>query len=362
LRTTLRAATLGLALAAASCLCAQEASSGLDLRETISGLGVASGALSNPPRSGSAFAAGFRSLTYPTWKINTNWTVTGTYQFVTRPYFYQDFATNGYGAKGYLLQSSLNYSRVSDKGSLLVRAGVLPTAFGSFLLRYDDASNPLIDMPPQYGYYYTPVTTAGLSGAQIDITRSKVDARLQFANSSPANPRSLFARDQYGNWAGGAGYTIRQGLRVGVDAYRGPYLSRDFAYFFPGERNPSTLPATGLGVDAQWSRGHTSLQFEEDHFLMPYAVIPDFHETAGYLELKQVLTPRWYIAFRPSYTAASFGGDMRELESVIAWRPSRFQLLKLDYEIEHYTQATPRNENTVALQWVMILDRAFVSK
>lgn len=126
MRTTVRAATLGLALAAASCLCAQEASSGLDLRETISGLGAASGALSNPPRSGSAFAAGFRSLTYPTWKINTNWTVTGTWQFVTRPYFYQDFSTNGYGAKGYLLQSSLNYSRVSDKGSLLVRAGVLP--------------------------------------------------------------------------------------------------------------------------------------------------------------------------------------------------------------------------------------------
>ena len=103
-----------------------------------------------------------------------------------------------------------------------MRAGVLPTAFGSFLLRYDDASNPLIDMPPQYGYYYSAVTTAGLPGAQIDVTRSKVDARLQFANSSPANPRSLFARDQYGNWAGGAGYTLRQGLRVGVDAYRGP--------------------------------------------------------------------------------------------------------------------------------------------
>jgi hypothetical protein len=339
-----------------------EASSGLDLRETLSALGATSSELSGAPRSGSSFTAGFRSLTYPTWKIDDHWAITGSYQFVTRPYFYEDFSTVGYGAKGYLLQSTLNYSRVSEKGSLLVRAGVLSSAFGSFLLRYDDASNPLIDMPPQYGYYYAPVTTAGLPGAQIDVTHKKLDARLQFANSSPANPRSLFAHDQYGNWAGGVGYTIHQGFRVGVEGYRGPYLSRDSAYFYPGEHNPSTLPATGLGIDAQWSRGHTSVQFEEDHFLMPYGAIPDYTESAGYVELKQVLSPRWYIAFRPGWTAASFGGDMRRLESGVAYRPNRFQLIKLDYEWENYTQGTPSNENTLAMQWVMSLDRAFSSR
>lgn len=353
-------AILGLALGAM--VHAQEASSGLDLRETVSGLAVGSNSLSAAPRSGSSFAAGFRSITYPTWKMNANWSITGTYQFATRPYFYADFETKGYGARGYLLQSTLNYSRVSDRGSLLVRAGVLSTAFGSFLLRYDDAANPLVDMPPQYGYYYAPISTAGLPGAQVDVTRGKIDGRLQFANSSPANPRSLFAHDQYGNWAGGAGYTIHQGFRVGVDAYRGPYLSRDYDYYFPGEANPSALPATGLGVDAQWSRGHTSLQFEEDRFLMPYQAIPDFKETAGYLEMRQVLSPRWYLAFRPAYTNASAGGKMRVLESAVAYRPSRFQIVKLDYEFERYSQETPRNQNTVALQWVMTLDRAFASR
>jgi hypothetical protein len=351
-----------LCLALGVSLQAQEASSGLDLRETLSGLGIASNGLSAAPRSGSSFAAGLRSITYPVWKIDSNWSLSGAYQFVTRPYFYEDFDTTGYGAKGYLLQSTLNYSRVSDQGSLLLRAGVLSTAFGSFLLRYDDASNPLIDMPPQYGYYYAPVTTAGLPGAQIDATRWRVDARLQFANSSPANPRSLFAHDQYGNWAGGAGYTIRQGFRVGVDAYRGPFLDRQSPYFLPGEKNPSRLPATGLGIDAQWSRHHTSLQFEEDRFLMPYTVIPDYKETAGYLEARQVLSPRWYIAFRPGYTNASAGGDTRVFETAVAWRPSRFQLVKLDYEIEHYTQGTPQNQNTVAVQWVLSLDRTLLAK
>jgi hypothetical protein len=342
-------------------LLAQEASSGFDLRESLSALGVDSNVLSAPPRSGSPLAAGFRSVTYPTWKISPNWGVTGALEFVTRPYFYEDFDTTGYGAKGYILQSTLNYSRVSDKGSVLVRAGVLSTSFGSFLLRYDDADNPLIDMPPQYGYYYAPVSTSGLPGAQIDATRGKWDARLQFANSSPANPRSLFAHDQYGNWAGGAGYTIRQGFRVGVDAYRGPYLDRQYAYFLPGEKNPSTLPATGLGLDAGWAHGHTSVQVEEDRFVMPYTVIPTLRESAGYVELRQVLTPRWYLAFRPGYTAANEGGDVRCWEMAAGFRPNRFQLIKIDYEIEHYTVGAPANQSTLAVQWVTTLHKAVVT-
>jgi hypothetical protein len=360
LKTAIRCALLLLALviAAPHFLCAQEAGSGFDFRETVSALGIDSNDLSAARRSLPPVAAGFRSVTYPTWKINSNWTITGAFQFVTRPYFYADFDTTGYGAKGFVLQSTLNYSRVSDKGSLLVRAGVLSTSFGSFLLRYDDADNPLIDMPPQYGYYYAPVSTSGLPGAQIDLSRGKWDGRLQFANSSPANPRSLFAHDQYGNWAGGAGYTIRQGFRVGVDAYRGPYLDRQYAYFYPGEHSPSTLPATGLGIDASWARGHTSLQFEEDKFLMTYGVIPDFRESAGYLELKRVLTPRWYLALRPGYTAANKGGDMRCLEAAAGFRPNRFQLIKLDYEIEDYTQGTPRQQNTLAVQWLVTFHKS----
>ncbi len=362
MRTALYWLTLGVAFAMSAPLIAQEASSGIDLRETLSGLGIASNVLSAPPRSGSDFAAGFRSVTYPTWKMSPGWGVTGAFEFVTRPYFYADFDTTGYGAKGYILQSTLNYSRVSDKGSLLMRAGVLSTSFGSFLLRYDDADNPLVDMPPQYGYYYSPVSTAGLPGAQIDATRGKFDGRVQFANSSPANPRSLFAHDQYGNWAGGSGYTIRQGFRVGVDAYRGPYLDRQYPYFFPVEKPPSTLPATGLGVDAQWSRGHTSVQFEEDRFVLPYTVIPTFRETAGYVELKQTLTPRWYLAFRPGYTAASEGGDVRCWEMAAGYRASRFQLVKIDYEIEHYTQGSPANQSTLAVEWVTTLHKSLASQ
>jgi len=339
-------------------LVAQEASAGLDLRATLTAQAAASNELTEKPRSGAPMAVGSRSVVYPTVKFSDNWFITGALQLTTRPYFYEEFSTPGYGAKGTVLQSTLNYSRVFHNGSVLVRGGEMSTAFGSFLLRYDDADNALVDLPIEYGYYYAPVSILGVAGAQIDATRGKVDARLQFANSSPTNPRSIFARDQYGNWAGGAGYTIRQGFRIGVSGYRGPYLSRDYQYFFLGEANPNTSPASAVGIDVNWAHGHTSVQGEVQKFVMPYTAIPTFRETAGYGELKQVLSPRWYIAVRNGYATNSASGNQQTLETATGFRPNRLQLIKVGYEYEHYGTGTDHNENTLAIQLVTTLHRS----
>ncbi len=334
-------------------LSAQEAHSGFDLRATVTGQTMASNALSEEPRSGSVAAAGFRSVAYPTWKINNNWFVTGTLQLVSRPYIYEDFTTTGYGLKGSVLQATLNYSRISERGSVLVRAGELTTAFGSFLLRYDDADNPLVDLPIGYGYYYTPVSILGVAGAEVDATRRRWDGRVQFANSSPANPRSLFAaHDQYGNWAGGGGYTIRQGLRVGASAYRGPYLSRNYKYFYPGEANPNLLPAHALGVDVDWVRHHTSVRGEVQRFVMSYTLVPTFRESAAYGELRQVLSPRWYVAVRGGFSSSNAAGKAHSVETAGGFRPNRHQLIKMSYEFEHHSTGPYHNENTLALQIV----------
>jgi hypothetical protein len=339
-------------------LAAQEANSGFDFRASLSAQAEASSELTDPPRSGSPVSAGFRSVVYPTWKFSDNWTITGAIQLNSRPYFYESFSTAGYGLKGNVLQALLSYSRISNKGSLLVRAGELSTAFGSFPLRYDDADNALIDMPMEYGYYYAPVSDLGVAGAQIDATRGKLDGRAQFANSSPANPRSLFARDQYGNWAGGAGYTIRQGFRVGVSAYRGPYLDRKYMYFFPGEANPSTLPAHAVGIDAGWAYGHWSLLGEFQKFVMPYTAIPTFREQVGYAEVKRVLNPRWYIAGRAGFSSAKASGQIQSYEAAAGFRPNRFQLIKFSYEAEHYSQGDDHFDDTVAVQLVTTLHLA----
>jgi hypothetical protein len=346
------------AVAGTQVLDSQEARSGFDLRATLTGQAVASNLLTAAPRSGSPIVAGSRSVVYPTVKINDNWFVTGALQLTTRPYFYSQLSSTGYGAKGIVLQSTLNYSRISRKGSFLVRVGEMSTAFGAFMLHYDDNDNALVDLPTGYGYYYAPVSILGVAGAQIDATKGKFDGRVQFANSSPSNPRSVFAHDQYGNWAGGAGFTIHQGFRVGVSGYRGPYLDRHYDYFFPGEANPNALPATGLGFDANWAHGHTSAQGEVQKFVMKYKAIPDFHESTGYGEIKQVLSPRWYVAFRGGYSTSNAAGNSQTFETAAGFRPDRLQLIKISYEHQHMSLGAQQNDDVLAIQLVTSLHKS----
>jgi hypothetical protein len=312
----------------AALLRGQEASSGFDLRGTLGVDVVGAKELGEAPRSGSVLDAGFRAILYPTWKLSEHWSVTGAFQVLSRPYTYESFATQGHGMKGNLTMAALTYGRVGPKGSLVVRVGQFPTAFGSFPLRYDDEVNPLIHLPAQYGYSYTPVTTLGLAGAQVDVTRGKWDARVQFSNSSPANPRSVFAKGQFGNWTGGAGYTVRQGFRIGVSADRGPYLDRKSAFYLPGEADPRDLPAHALGVDVQWALGHWNLQGEVQKFVFPYRAMPTFEEQAGYAEVKRVLHPRLYLAVRGGYTNSKPAGVQQVWEATAGFRPNTFQVIK----------------------------------
>ena len=233
----------------------------------------------------------------------------------------------------------------------MVRAGMLSSAFGSFLLRYDDAVNPLIDMPSIYGYYGG-VSPLGLAGVQTDATLGKADFRAQFVNSSAVNRRSIFDHDQYGNWAGGAGYTIVQGFRVGASVFRGPYLDRQFPFYFPGEAKPSELPATGVGVDVSWAHGPWNVYGEWQRLQMDYRLIPTFSEHAAYGEIRRVLHPRWYVAARLGYIRPSAGTGYQSYETAIGYRPNAHQLVKLDYEVEQGPAVRGALDNTLAIQIV----------
>jgi hypothetical protein len=333
---------------------AQEAGSGFDLRSTLSTQFAASTISEEPPRSGTPVTAGFRSIFYGTWKLSDHWTAFGAWQLNSRPYFYTDLSTLGYGFNGDLVQATLSYSRVSGKGSVLIRAGQLQTAFGSFPLRYDDATNPLVDLPIEYGYD-GPVSTLGLAGAQIDASRGKWDGRLQFVNSSADNPRSILAPDQYGNWAGGGGYTIRQGFRIGASGFRGPYLVRGDSDLPAGELNPSRLPANALGIDVEWERGHWNVQGEVQRFVFPNAGVPTLRQEAGYAEVKRALNPRWYVAARSGFSGTNGDGDTQNLEAAAGFRPDRFQLIKADYELTHNSIGAYSLDKTFSIQVVTML-------
>ena len=327
-------------------LTAQEAESGFELRTSISAAGMYSHRFDGAP-----LTAGFRSMLYPTWKLSQNWTVAGSVQVHSRPYFLEQFPTQGHGVRADILQAHLGYSKFWKDRSLVLRIGQLSSSFGSFLLRYDDADNPLIDMPLTYGYYYKPITSYGLPGAQLDLTLGKLDVRAQFANSSPSNRRSVFDSDQYPNWSGGAGYTFVQGLRIGASAYRGPYLHREFPYFFPGEAKPRDLPATAYGVDIQWARGAWNAQGELQRFRREYRAIPTFTQHAGYAEFRRVMHPRWYIAARLGYLRSNIGDPTDALEAAVGFRPNRHQLIKVGYQ----RLQTPKSRGNLADSFVVQL-------
>ena len=312
---------------------AQEASSGFELRTTITGQAIYSKELTEAPRQGGEFLGGARVVLYPTWKLSGNWSVTAAVQAYTRPFFYTEFSRQGIGLKTDVLQASLNYNRFWNRGSIQVRAGQLSSTFGSFLLRYDDAVNPLADLPIGYGYY-SPISPLGLAGAEINATAGPFDGRAQFVNSSPANPRGITASDQYGTWGGGAGYRIQQGFRVGASAYHGPFLDRGYRFFFPGEDEPRNLPATAIGIDVQFAAGPWNAYGEWQHFRMDYHAIPVFTEQTGYAELRRVLNPRWFVATRIEYLRSNAFPGYQRYEGGVGYRLNRLQLAKICYGIE----------------------------
>ncbi len=332
---------------------AQEADSGFELRSTVSAISSYSEELSQPPRDGADVTGGFQAMLYPTWKLNSQWTISGAMQIISRPYYEEDFETQGYGVKGNLLQLNISYARFwSHNRSVVARVGQLSSAFGAFAQRYDTSVNPLIGIPSAYGYYYTPVALLGLTGAQVDATAGRFDARAQFVNSSPANPRSIFDHDQYGNWAGGVGYTIRQGFRVGASTYYGPYLDRHYAYYFPGEAPPRTLPATAVGLDVEWGLGHWNAWGELQHFQMDYRVIPTFKQNIGYAEFRRVLNARWYAATRIGFTRPYGYPGSETYEFVAGFRPNAHQLIKVGYTIQQGAEYPGTLGNVAAIEYV----------
>jgi len=318
-------------IALPAAMAAQEANSGFDLSLTASGIAAGTQMLTEDPRDGIPAMGGFRLIAYPTWKIDEHWNISAALQVNSEPYFYQDFYTPGYSIETEILQATVSYSRFwHDRNALVIRAGQMPTAFGSFMMRYDDAVNPLIDMPISYGYYYTGVTTRSLAGAEADLTLGRADVRAQFTNSSPANPRGLLDRNQYGGWSGGAGYTIWQGIRVGASVYRGPYLDSGDTW---GLEHARKLPATGYGLDLQWGHGPWTVNGELQRFQWVNHLEPGINERVGYAEVRRTLTPRWYIAARYGALRQDVESNRQVLETAVGYRLGARQLLKFDYEI-----------------------------
>jgi len=351
-----RVVLTGLLLLRALSVRAEDANFGVSMPFTFGGSAIQTHRLQTEDPDASSLTAGFRAMLYPSFKLGSHWFGMAAVQVRSEPYFFEETYSTEHEFEAQTLQAYLGYSWTGDAKSLVVKGGQLSSAFGSFLPRYDDAVNPLIDWPLSYGYYYKPVSLTGVAGVEIDATLHRLDARMQLTNSSPMHPVGLRSHDQHLQWAAGAGYTVYQGFRIGASAYRGPYMLRTSNFLAATDR-AADFPGTGIGIDAQWARGRWSLNGEWQHFDFPYPRIPSVVGTYLYGEAKVILTPRWYTATRVGFQDFNYlAPDRQAYDFVLGYRLNRFQLVKAGYQWLREAGGQRTSDDVWAVQYVISVD------
>jgi hypothetical protein len=354
---------------------------------------------------------GFQVTLYPTLTLGRHWFLYAAEQFRLSPYYYYDAYDPDHEWYVSTLQAYVGYQIRGEKTSVVFKAGQLSSAFGAFPLHYDDIDNPLLDQPLSYiqtltvrndqlpcgvkdllaqGYGFvwngcggqtgpagglTPIRLYGLPGFEAEISSHLADARVQVTAASPANPLGVSHAAQYAQWVAGAGYTIRQGLRVGISGFRGPYLAPELAPLLPAGTSLRSFPASGLGLELQWAYGHWNVSGEWQRLQYDY---PGFTQAPSvistYAEAKRVLTPRLYVAARVGWLkpggAADFTGvstnqfapSIGSYELAGGWWLNRHQLLKASYEWLRIENFPSTQTNAYGFQFVTTfhaVDQAF---
>jgi len=380
---------------------AQNARIGVAAPFTVTGQALATQRLKSFDPGSSNRAAGFRATAYPTLQLGEHWYAYSAVQVSSEPFFFYESYYPEREVEAKVLQGFVGYTWTAERKAFSFKAGKLASAFGAFPLRYDDTANWLLDQPMAYGSYLRmrpdqlpcgvndllhqtqyreevefycggseeehygmlPVTLYGLPGAEIGISWGRVDARLQLTGSSPANPQSLRSGSQAIQWTAGAGYTIWQGFRVGVSAFRGPFLEESVKPLLAAGKSIRDYPATAVGADAQWAAGRFAAngEWQWSQFAYPaYQTQPAVH--FAYAEVKATVTPRVYVAFRAglqnhgsvvdrrSRVADPFQPNRQAYELAAAYRINRFQQLKVGYEWLHTQGTSGTRDNVLGLQ------------
>ncbi len=389
----------------------QDSNYGFSLPVTLSAGAMYTGRVQFEDPGSVPVTGGAQIMLYPTLTLGPHWFAYAAEQFRLAPYLYYDAYDPDHEWYIQTIQAFVGYQIRKEKTTVVFKAGRLSSAFGAFPLHYDDADNALLDQPlsyvqtltlrndqlpcgvasllwQNYGYVssgcggaagggagLTPVSLYGLPGAQAEVSSHQFDGRIQVTSGSPSNALSLSHAPQYAQWVAGGGYTIVQGWRVGVSGFRGPYLSPDVAPLLPLGNTVRSFPASGLGLEMQWARGHWSLSGEWQRFqydLPGFTQAPSVSSTYG--EGKRIITPRLYVAGRvgwlkPGGAADSTGVSTGQFSPWIAsyelgggWWLNRHQLLKASYEWLKIEHQAGTQTNVLGVQFVTTfhaIDQAF---
>lgn len=260
-------------------------------------------------------------------------------------------------------------NEIADRPWLSARIGLAPNIIGGFGLRstYFNA-NPLIGVPLAW-QYFTDLSKSGTQTASDLLARAPgtgtgvpllydacwniqyeilgesglFEYSLGLTPGSLSNPSG--AQDADGTQLlGRLGATLRPGIRLGLSAGHGPYLSPlpdDGPAPYPG--SPADYDQTLVGLDLEVMSGPWAIFAEAYRSSWEAPLIAGSLEaTGGFAEVRYDVAPGWHVAGRigallfSDVTDGSVSGpwddDVVRYEAAVGYRLAREVLLTVDWQ------------------------------
>lgn len=272
------------------------------------------------------------------------------------------------------------YARFSNLSGpyLNLNIGYIPSTIGSYAPRTYSDKNPLIGTPLLYNFHSAlqpgslginpsvsdllarrdTRSSFGLpfiydacwnTGAEFYGSSGKIDYSLGLLTGSVGKPTQQQMKD-IPQVTTHLVYNINPGFKVGLSAFLGPYLA-DKA--FPEYGTPSyNIDAKdylngGLGYEFYWSGRYLEFFSESFYSYWEYPGLPKLKSTAGYLEAKYKIQPRWYVAGRfdfvePQEIEVSAGSNekwdypVKRYEFGVGYKPLRNATVKLVAQLNRF--------------------------
>jgi hypothetical protein len=208
------------------------------------------------------------------------------------------------------------------------------------------------------------------SGLMVFVTSRKSDFRLAVTNAAPCERPDEWtwsAGDrEHLAWSGRAGWSPRAGLRIGMNAARGPYLGREIEDLLPASKDRSKYDQTLAGFDVEYGIGHFTAFAEIYRSTWDVTNVPDDPSALGwYVEGRYAFFPGFFACARigaihfgtvdVAGTDRRWDRDTRRYEVGAGYRIYVNLLAKAAYEINRTAGPNDPDDDllsmSVALSW-----------
>ncbi len=266
---------------------------------------------------------------------------------------------------------------VGGDWSFSAQAGKFATPLGNWVPRHDPMKNPFVRAPIVYDHVTTigdgkPVPSgAGLlsrrdipdkkldwvsmlwgpvyhSGVLLFAASKRADLRLALTNAAPCERPDEWTwqggdRDHLA-WSGRASWVPTIGLRLGLNAAKGPYLRREIEDLLPASKDRSKYDQSLVGIDAEYGIGHFTAFAEVYRTTWDVTNVADHPSALGwYVEGRYAFFPGFFACARVGaihFGRIDVGGaehkwerDTRRFEVGAGYRIYVNLLVKAQYEI-----------------------------